>query len=394
MKKFWASALIAGSLFFMPVANAEIKTYEGTEEYLMSEFETIDIAKQRAKQKAERVAQEQAGVYISSYSETKDFELVKDEVISIACGILSVIDVKYDVKPLDNANGFLIRATVKANINTDDVNKFLNKSAQEKSAIVMQNKELQAAIAEQDATIEKLKAQIETLKSEGKLSGKLEREKISQEVAAEDKIFQANLKLEEAQKNFYNRNYEAAIKLSDEAIELNPNSARAYGGRGGAYGVLNQPQKTIADCTKAIELDQNYAMAYNNRGTAYGKLGDYQQALMDFNKAIELDPTLALAYNNRGSTLLFLGNGAQAFADLNKAIELNPKLDLAYANLGMYYLSAQNFSVAVANFDKAIKLNPKLAAAYHFRAMSYQATGQFSKAQADFAKARELGYQG
>ena len=73
MKKFLAAVLIAGSLFSMPVANAE-------------------------KQKVERVAQEQAGVYISSYSETKDFELVKDEVISIACGILSVIDVKYDVK--------------------------------------------------------------------------------------------------------------------------------------------------------------------------------------------------------------------------------------------------------------------------------------------------------
>ena len=94
MKKFLVAALIAGSLFTMPTANAEIKTYEGSDEYFMNEFETMDIAKQRAKQKAERVAQENAGVYISSYSETKDMELVKDEVISIACGILSVVDVK------------------------------------------------------------------------------------------------------------------------------------------------------------------------------------------------------------------------------------------------------------------------------------------------------------
>ena len=32
----------------------------------------------------------------------------------------------------------MIRATVKANVDTDDVNKYLNKSAQEKSAIIMQ----------------------------------------------------------------------------------------------------------------------------------------------------------------------------------------------------------------------------------------------------------------
>ena len=171
MKKFLAAALIAGSLFVMPTANAEIKTYEGTDEYIMSEFETIDIAKQRAKQKAERAAQEQAGVYISSYTETKNLMLVKDEVVAIACGIMSVVDVKYDVTPLENANGFWIRATVKANIDTDDVNKYLDKSTQEKSAIVAQNKELQAAVAAQDEQIAKLKDQIKRLTAEGKLSG-------------------------------------------------------------------------------------------------------------------------------------------------------------------------------------------------------------------------------
>ena len=392
MKKFLFALVM--SLLVASTSNAEVKTYEGTDEYIMNEFETIDIAKQRAKQKAERVAQEKAGVYISSYSEMRNLELVKDEVVAIACGIISIIDTKYDVTPLDNANGFLIRATVKANINSDDVNKYLDKGAQEKSAIVTQNKELQAAVAAQDEQISKLKAQIETLKAEGKLSGKREREKISQEISAEDKIFQSNLKLEEAQKNFYNRNYEESIKLCDEAIKLNPKSARAYGGRGGAYGVLNQPQKTIADCTKAIELDPNYAQAYNNRGAAYGNLRNFQQALADFNKAIELDPNSALAYNNRGSTILFLGNPDQALNDLNKAIELEPKLDLAYANRGFYYFSMRNFPTAVADFDKAIELNPKLAAAYHFRAMAYQAMGNFTQAQADESKARELGYRG
>ena len=392
MKKFLLVLIM--SLIISSTVNAEVKTYEGSDEYIMSEFETIDIAKQRARQKAERVAQEKAGVYINSYTETKNLELIKDEVIAIACGIISVIDVKYDVTPLENANGFLIRATVKANIDSDDVNKYLDKSAQERSAIVAQEKNLQQTIDEQNNQIENLKAQIEKLKAEGKLNGESERKKISQEIAAEDKIFQSNLKLEEAQKNFYNRNYEASIKLCDEAIKLNPNSARAYGGRGGAYGVLNQPQQTIKDCTKAIELDPNYAQAYNNRGAAYGNLRNFQQAMADFSKAIELDPTLALAYNNRGGTLLFLGNAAQALADLNKAIELEPKLDLAYANRGLYYFSSRNFSAAVIDLNKAIELNPKLAAAYHFRGMSYQSMGQFAKAQADFAKAKELGYKG
>ena len=130
LRQFLSAALIAGNLFFASTVNAEVKTYTGTDEYIMSEFETLDIAKQRAKQKAERNAQEKAGVYISSYSETKDLELVTDEIVSITCGIMSVTDVKYEMTPLEDVNGFAIRATVTANIETDDVNKWLEKGAQ------------------------------------------------------------------------------------------------------------------------------------------------------------------------------------------------------------------------------------------------------------------------
>ena len=358
MKKFLAAAIIAGNLFFMPTSHAEIKTYVGTDEYIMNEFETIDIAKQRAKQKAERNAQEQAGVYISSYSETRDLELVSDEIISIVCGILSVVDVKYDVTPLDDVNGFSIRATVKANIETDDVNKWLEKSSREKSTIVLQNKEMRQAIANQDATISELKEQIKRLTADGKLSGKRERDKITQDVAANDKTFLASQKLEEAQKNFYNHNYDEAIKLCDESIALEP-TARAYCGRGGAYGVLKNFEQTIEDCTQAIKLDPNYAMAYNNRGAAYMNLNNYQQAMTDINKAIQCDSTLALAYNNRGALYLMAGDINQAFRDANKAIELDPKLDLPYMIRGTCYQMAGNLYGAQSDFEKAKELGYK-----------------------------------
>ena len=391
MKKFFIVLMM--SLLVASTGNAEIKTYESTEEYLMSEFETMDIAKQRAKQKAERSAQEQAGVYISTYSETKDFELVKDEVVAITCGIVNVVDVKYSVTPADNATGFLIRATVKVNINSDDVNKWLEKSAQEKSTIVTQNKELQAAVAAQDATITKLKRQIEKLKAEGKLSGKREREKVSEEIAAEDKIFQANQKFEAAQKSFFNHNYEEAIRLCDESIKIYP-TAQVYCGRGNAYGVLRNFQQTIADCTEAIKLDANYAMAYNDRGAAYGILGNHQQALADFNKAIELNPNLALAYNNRGSTFRTLGNIPQGITDLNRAIELEPRVDFFYFNRGLCYVGMNDAPNAIENFNKAIELNPNFAQAYFARGKCYQFVGNMAQAQADLSKAAALGFRG
>ena len=394
MKKFFAALLTAGLMFTTATADAEVKTYTGTDEYIMSEFETLDIAKQRAKQKAERNAQEKAGVYIHSYSETKDMELVADEIVSITCGIMSVVDVKYEMTPLEDVNGFAIRATVTANIETDDVNKWLEKGAQERSDIVAQNKELQKVVDEQNATIEKLKSEVATLKAGGKLENKSEREKFTQEFATEDKIFLANQKLEEAQKKFFAHDFPAVIKLCTEALELNPNSALAYGKRGASYCVMNRLELALADLNRAIELDPTNADAYNNRGATFGNMKNFNAAVADFTKAIELDPKNAMAYNNRGGTLRYLGNVQQGLQDLTRAIELNPKLDIAYYNRAFCYISAGDVTNAISDLDKIIALKPNFAQAYYVRGQCYQMKGELSKAQADFAKAQQLGFRG
>lgn len=393
-RQLLSTTLIAGILFFASTVNAEVKTYTGTDEYIMSEFETLDIAKQRAKQKAERNAQEKAGVYIHSYSETKDMELVTDEIISITCGIMSVVDVKYEMTPLEDVNGFAIRATVTANIETDDINKWLEKGAQEKSDIVAQNKELQKTVNDQNATIEKLKEQVKILKAGGKLNGKHEREKFTQEFAAEDKVFLANQKLEEAQKKFFAHDFNAVIKLCDEAIKLNPNSSLAYGKRGAAYSVTNQIERSLADLNKAIELDSTNADNYNNRGATFGNMKNFNAAVADFTKAIELDPKNAMAYNNRGGTLRYLGNVQQGLQDLSRAIELNPKLDIAYYNRAFCYISAGDLNNAISDMDKFISLRSNFAQAYYVRGQCYQMKGELAKAQADYAKAQQLGFKG
>ena len=73
MKKFLATLLMGGLLIASSVS-AEIKTYDGVGEYIISNFETPDVAKQRAKLYTERNVQEKAGVYIRSYSKTFNFE--------------------------------------------------------------------------------------------------------------------------------------------------------------------------------------------------------------------------------------------------------------------------------------------------------------------------------
>ena len=119
MKKFFAALLIVGSLFFVSTAQAEVKTYEGVGEYVMGERDTLETAKQGAKDKALRNALERAGVLIQAFARTEDSELVEDVITSQTGAILKVVEITYD------REDFLVKAHVWVEIDADDINRRL-----------------------------------------------------------------------------------------------------------------------------------------------------------------------------------------------------------------------------------------------------------------------------
>ena len=87
-------------------------------------------------------------------------QVTKDEIVTMTGGILKIVDVQYDQRALPNVNGFVIRATVKADIDSDDITRWLYRDKGERSELVEQNIKLQNAIAAQDKKIAELKAQL------------------------------------------------------------------------------------------------------------------------------------------------------------------------------------------------------------------------------------------
>ena len=164
-------------------------------------------------------------------------------------------------------------------------------------------------------------------------------------------------------KAYYNRGiaygelkqYDQAITHCTKAIEL-AKDALAYYSRGIAYLGL-QHDKVITDYTKAIELDPKEAKAYNGRGFAYGQLKQYDKAIVDYNKAIELDPKYAGAYANRGIAYFDLQQYDKAIADYTRAIELDPEDSDTYDNRRFAYLEVGKKKEAKADFAKAKMLN-------------------------------------
>ena len=131
MKKFLAAMLlVVGSLFFASAVNAEVIALEGIGEYVMGDDleNSPSVAKERAKQHAVRDACKKAGVYLKIYSRSVNAELTDDEIEAVTATIIKVTKEEYDIEHVPDANAILFRATVQAELDTDDLQKFLDKN--------------------------------------------------------------------------------------------------------------------------------------------------------------------------------------------------------------------------------------------------------------------------
>ena len=388
MKKFFRRALTAifvvAFMISASVVNAEVKNYTGVGEYYMSDFETPEIAKQRAKQRAEQNACEKSGVYVKSFSRTINLELDEDVIETMTSGILKIVNVQYYRENSDN-DTTLFRVTIQAQIDDADIKNWLKKDSQEISTLVSQNEALRKSNEELARQIAELKKQIPQAKTEA------DKERITQEFAAEDRKFLSNQKTDEGWKIYGNKDFNGAKNLFNEAINLNSDNAEAWFGLGNACMHLGQYERAIIDFNRAIKLNPNWNRPYTNCGYVYDELKQYERAIQDYNKAIQLNPNDVLAYFNRSTAYANLKQYERAIQDCTKAIEINPNYFEAYAKRGASYAWIGNFKQAIADAIKAIQLNPNYAEAYALRAICYQQLGDNAKAQTDFAKARELG---
>ena len=128
MKKF-LTALLAIFILSASIAHAEIQTYTGSGEYLLTD-ENLDFAKSRAEIEAERNILNQVCVYVKGHSTLIDNELDNDEVITICAGILHVTETKFKI--LDDTEGILVKAIVTAEIDLDQAEDMLNRTINER----------------------------------------------------------------------------------------------------------------------------------------------------------------------------------------------------------------------------------------------------------------------
>lgn len=218
---------------------------------------------------------------------------------------------------------------------------------------------------------------------------------------------------------------EQALQLFDQAIQLDPDSAHGYTGRGMSYRSLDQLDKALADLNQAIELDSNYEVAFRERGMVYYNKGSYDLAINDCNQAVELNPSYArgylclgyiyedleeyqdaltfysktidldnqeeYAFAYRGELLRYqFGDYNQAIDDLKRAVELDPAWAFAHASLGAAYSDSGNYSQAIDSLSTAVELDTNDFWAYYTRAWPYFIENQYENSIADLNKVLSL----
>lgn len=85
------------------------------------------------------------------------------------------------------------------------------------------------------------------------------------------------------------RNYQAALNLFNQSVNLNPDRAETYSWRGIAHYNLKHLPEAIADYTTAINLNPNDAASFVNRAIAYNDTGKYKEAFADLNTVGKLN---------------------------------------------------------------------------------------------------------
>ena len=116
-------ALIVSALMTTSVW-AEVRTITAIGEYRMGDNDTRADAKRMALQDAKRLALEQAGTYIESLTEVKNFALSNDEVRAYTAGIVEVTE--QEVRSTMEGQQQIVRVDVTCKIDTDVVARQIN----------------------------------------------------------------------------------------------------------------------------------------------------------------------------------------------------------------------------------------------------------------------------
>ncbi len=311
---------------------AEIKIIETDSTYIMGDNDSKVDARRIATQEAKRKALEQAGTFVASLTEVKEYRLTKDEVTAYTAGVVETEilseDLKYPsitVKTRCKIDTGVLMEQIDRYRDNEELRQQLEASAKESEALKKERDELQKQLAAEkdkaktEETRKKLDAVLtseESLDDTNRIWAAVSRDAdISDPEAQTITITQENLD-----------KYSASLQ---RAVQVNPKNQRArillaslYQKKGDRAAVENQLRA-------ALERDPYNPLFHMRLGGVLRDRGKYDEALREFRVIEQKRPHEPHMLFQIGMTYKAKGNCKLAAAYLKRFMMYTKRNDKA-----------------------------------------------------------------
>lgn len=160
---------------------------------------------------------------------------------------------------------------------------------------------------------------------------------------------------------------EAALARYQQALELDPNHARAWVAVAGLYNAMSHDGRMDRDeavarqgqaLAKALSIDPQLAVAHARMSHYLMLTGDQEGAERSFQRAMELNPEDDIVLEIHSNLAMFEGRVDDAVAAIRTLVSRDPLSALRRNNLANFLLSAGHAQESVVQFRRAAELSP------------------------------------
>lgn len=190
-------------------------------------------------------------------------------------------------------------------------------------------------------------------------------------------------------------NSEQALQSFSDAITLDPNFARAYGGMAAAYGNVGKTQ----DAEKYVKLAMEHVdrmtdrERYRVRGFYYFTTWNWPKCIEEYSELLKRFPADNVAQGNLAGCYLNLRKIPEAVAAAQRAVDIVPKGAMQRVLLSLYSSYGGDFAAGEREAQTAVELNPSFPA-YLALAEAQLGLGHMSQATETYHKLEKLNAEG
>jgi tetratricopeptide (TPR) repeat protein len=186
------------------------------------------------------------------------------------------------------------------------------------------------------------------------------------------------------------RQFEAAVKMAETAVDVAPEMVTAWIALGQALKAAGRSGEAERAYGEAIRLDGMNALARMGLGELKIATGRPEEAAKEFELALKRQPALVAAHLGLGNALAALGRDEQALERYEQAIALRRRLPEGEFAAGFALARLGRLKQAEARYRRALVLRPDFAAAWLNLGSLLREQGREVFAEAALLRAVEL----